>query len=55
MFNKWINEIGSHNPKHIKRINRIKNIAPMVQWISMKPCGDMQKGFDQGSNPCRGI
>ncbi len=32
-FNKWITEIGSKNPKHLKRIQRIKSLLP---WKEME-------------------
>lgn len=42
MLNKWMEEIGSNNPKNIERLERARSIAD-----STRPCG----GFNPGSNP----
>ncbi len=32
-FNKWIIEIGSKNPKHLKRIHRVKSLIPWLEIV----------------------
>lgn len=43
-FRKWIKEIGSHNPKHLKRIENIKNTLP---WSSL------DRLFEELDNPSK--